>query len=176
MGFVFTTYSAASGIISVIIGRLYKFVPFCLFILIAVIVSLTLSFFLIFWEREPNFIVIFGFTIGWGWCDASWQTVNQSKLLNNNNIIDIIIIIIIIAVLTGVLFEDKESAYSILQLAVSVSFTIGFILPLFSGTVVQLSIIIIIVITASVTITILSINISNRPHCTHFSKCRNFFI
>ena len=165
---MFTTFSATSGIISVIIGRLYKFIPFCLFVLIAVIVCLTLSFFLIFWEREANFIVIFGFAIGWGWCDATWYTVNQSKLLNNNNIIDIICL----AVLTGVLFEDKkESAYSILQLAIAVSFTIGFTLPLFSSTIVQLSIIIIIVIIASVTTTILSINISNKPQCTHFSKC-----
>ena len=139
---MFTTFSATSGIISVIIGRLYKFIPFCLFVLIAVIVCLTFSFFLIFWEREANFIVIFGFAIGWGWCDATWHTVNQSKLLNNNNIIDIICL----AVLTGVLFEDKkESAYSILQLVFAVSLTIGFTLPLFSGTIVQLSIIIIIV-------------------------------
>ena len=166
---MFTTFSATSGIISVIIGRLYKFIPFCLFVLIAIIICLTLSFFLIFWEREANFIVIFGFAIGWGWCDATWHTIIQSKLLNNNNIIDIIICI---TVLTGVLFEDKkESAYSILQLASAVSLTIGFTLPLFSSTIVELSIIIIIVIIASVTTTILSINISNKLHCTHFSKC-----
>lgn len=137
----------------------------------AVIVSLTLSFFLIFWEREPNFIVIFGFVIGWGWCDATWQTVHQSKLLNNNNnIIDIIMICI--AALTGVLFEDKkDSAYSLVTLVIAVTLTIGFTLPLFSGIIVQLSIIIIILIIAIMTTTILSINISNKPCCTYLSKC-----
>ena len=77
-----------------------------------------------------------------------------------------------IAVLTGVLFEDKkESAYSLLQLVIAVDYTIGFTLPLFSGIIVQLSIIIIIVIIATMTTTILSINISNKPCCTYFSKC-----
>ena len=139
-----------------------------LYLLLSLFVSLSLSS--SFSGREKlTLLSIFGFAIGWGWCDATWYTVNQSKLLNNNNIIDIIICF---AVLTGVLFEDKkESAYSILQLAIAVSFTIGFTLPLFSSTIVQLSIIIIIVIIASVTTTILSINISNKPQCTHFSKC-----
>ena len=79
VGFSLTVFGIFSGIVSLVTGRLYKYVPTALLLYTSIAVSISMSLFLIFWERVPSFAVVFVLAMGWGWVDGAWQTLGESE-------------------------------------------------------------------------------------------------
>ena len=84
VGFSLTVFGIFSGLISLVTGRLYKYVPTSLLFYTSITISLAMSFFLIFWKRVPSLIVVFGLSVGWGWVDGACQTLGESEYNTNH--------------------------------------------------------------------------------------------
>ena len=79
MGYVFIVYGAASAVAAVTVGKMLGTVSITLVSLLNVCLNIGLVAFLLIWEREPNYAVMFIVAILWGICDGSWTTLTSSK-------------------------------------------------------------------------------------------------
>ena len=62
----------AGGIIGALsAGRLVKYIPQCVFMYCALLIAAGLVLFLLFWERQPNYIAVFMFALGWGYSEGT---------------------------------------------------------------------------------------------------------
>ena len=79
VGYVFIVYGAASAAAAVTVGKMLGTVSITLVSLLNVCLNIGLVAFLLIWEREPNYAVIFIVAILWGICDGNWTTLASSK-------------------------------------------------------------------------------------------------
>ena len=79
VGYVFIVYGAASAIASVSVGKLLGHVSITSVSLLNVCLNIGLVSFLLIWERQPNYFVMFTVAILWGICDGAWSTLISSK-------------------------------------------------------------------------------------------------
>ena len=79
VGYVFIVYGAASAVSAVIVGKMLGTVSITLLSLLNLCLSVGLVAFLLIWEREPNYPVMFTVAILWGICDSNWITLTSSK-------------------------------------------------------------------------------------------------
>ena len=79
MGYVYIVYGAASAAAAVIISKMLGTVSITLLSLLNLCLSVGLVAFLLIWEREPNYAVMFIVAILWGICDSNWITLTSSK-------------------------------------------------------------------------------------------------
>ena len=79
MGYVFIVYGAASAAAAVTVGKMLGTVSITLLSLLNVCLNIGLVAFLLIWEREPNYAVMFIVAILWGICDSIWTTLTSSK-------------------------------------------------------------------------------------------------
>ena len=56
-------------------GRLVKYIPQCVFMYCALSVAAGLVLFLLIWERQPSYIALFLFTLGWGYSEGTIDTL-----------------------------------------------------------------------------------------------------
>ena len=77
VGFVLIIFGAASAIMSGVIGRLIKFVPHFVFIVVAGLMSAGLLVFLLLWNPVPSYTMVFSFALIWGMTDAVWDTLSS---------------------------------------------------------------------------------------------------
>ena len=85
VGYVFIVYGAASAVAGISVGKIIGTVSITLVSLLNVCLNIGLVAFLLIWEREPNYAVIFVMTILWGICEGSWITMTNSKWLSINS-------------------------------------------------------------------------------------------
>ena len=64
--------SGTGGIIGTLsAGRLVKYIPQYVFMYCALLVAVGLILFLIIWERQPSYIAVFMFALGWGYSEGT---------------------------------------------------------------------------------------------------------
>ena len=80
VGYVFIVYGAASAMAGIAVGKILGYVSLTLVSLWNVCLNVGLVSFLLIWEREPNYYVMFTVAVLWGICDGSWSTLASSKL------------------------------------------------------------------------------------------------
>ena len=79
VGYVFIVYGAASAVAGISVGKIIGTVSITLMSLLNVCLNIGLVAFLLIWEREPNYAVMFIVAILWGICDGNWTTLTCSK-------------------------------------------------------------------------------------------------
>ena len=79
VGYVFIVYGAASAAAGIAVGKILGYVSLTLVSLWNVCLNVGLVSFLLIWEREPNYFVMFTVAVLWGICDGSWTTLASSK-------------------------------------------------------------------------------------------------
>ena len=79
VGYVFIVYGAASAVASICVGKIIGYVSLTSLSLLNVCLNIGVVAFLLIWEREPNYFVIFAVAILWGTCDGSLATLSSSK-------------------------------------------------------------------------------------------------
>ena len=79
VGYVFIAYGAASAAASICVGKVLGYVSITSVSLLNVCLNIGLAAFLLIWEREPNYFVIFTVAMLWGTCAGSWVTLTSSK-------------------------------------------------------------------------------------------------
>ena len=79
VGYVFIVYGAASAIAGIAVGKILGYISLTFVSLWNVCLNVGLVSFLLIWEREPNYAVIFFMAFLWGICEGSWITLASSK-------------------------------------------------------------------------------------------------
>jgi len=79
VGYVFMVYGAASAMASICVGKLLGHVSITSVSLLNVCLNIGLVSFLLVWERQPNYFVMFTMALLWGICDGSWNSLISSK-------------------------------------------------------------------------------------------------
>ena len=79
MGYVFIVYGTGAAVTSIIVGKVIGKVSITVMSLLNLCLNIGLVAFLLIWEREPNYAVIFIVAILWGICDGNWSTLTSSK-------------------------------------------------------------------------------------------------
>ena len=79
MGYVFIVYGAAAAVASIIVGKVIGKVSITVMSLLNLCLNIGLVAFLLIWEREPNYVVMFTVAVLWGICDGNWTTLTSSK-------------------------------------------------------------------------------------------------
>eukprot|EP00731_Ephydatia_muelleri_P023231 Em0015g814a len=79
VGFVLIVFGAASAIMSGFIGRLIKYVPHFVFIIVAGLVSAGLLVFLLLWNPVPSYAMVYSFALIWGLTDSVWDTLSSAR-------------------------------------------------------------------------------------------------
>ncbi|XP_019862981.1 PREDICTED: uncharacterized protein LOC109591770 [Amphimedon queenslandica] len=91
---------------------------------------------LLFWERQPNFVFLFGFPIGWGICESVYNSISPALLSQ--------------------WFHEKEheAALSLLQVSIAIGFIISFVGGIYLNTETRLWIITAFILLSSITYTL----------------------
>ena len=79
VGYVFIVYGAAAAAAAITTGKVIGRISITLVSLLNVCLNIGLVVFLLIWEREPNYAVMFTVAILWGICDGNWSTLTSSK-------------------------------------------------------------------------------------------------
>ena len=79
VGYVFIVYGGAGAVSSICIGKIFGKVSITSVALLTMCLNVGLLAFLLIWERQPSYYVIFVIAILWGVCDGSWAIVASSK-------------------------------------------------------------------------------------------------
>jgi len=79
VGYVFIVYGAASAMSGISVGKLLGHVSITSVLILNVCLNVGLVSFLLIWERQPNYFVMFTVAILWGICDGAWTTSASSK-------------------------------------------------------------------------------------------------
>jgi len=76
------SYGVSSTIGSFVTGKLLSYIPRYVIMVLNLLLILSLLIFLLLWDREPSYVVVFLVPILWGICDAVWNTITTSKCLS----------------------------------------------------------------------------------------------
>ena len=79
VGYVFIVYGGAGAVGSIFVGKILGKVSITSVSLLIMCLNVGILAFLLIWEREPSYYVIFVIAILWGVCDGSWVIVSSSK-------------------------------------------------------------------------------------------------
>ena len=79
MGYVFIVYGAAAAAAAITVGKVIGKVSITVMSLLNLCLNIGLVAFLLIWEREPNYAVMFTVAVLWGICDGNWSTLTSSK-------------------------------------------------------------------------------------------------
>uniref|UniRef100_A0A1X7T041 Major facilitator superfamily (MFS) profile domain-containing protein n=1 Tax=Amphimedon queenslandica TaxID=400682 RepID=A0A1X7T041_AMPQE len=136
IGFVLAAYGVGGVFSSVFTGRIVRFIPQFVVAYAALSLSFALVMILLFWERQPNFVFLFGFPIGWGICESVYNSISPALLSQ--------------------WFHDKEheAALSLLQVSIAIGFIISFVGGIYLNTETRLWIITAFILLSSVTYTL----------------------
>ena len=74
VGFASMVYGLTSAASAISAGLVVKWIPEHFVMYLGYINNISLTLFLLFWERMPTFIVVFLFPIAWGLSDGVWNT------------------------------------------------------------------------------------------------------
>ena len=80
IGYVFIVYGAANAAGGFCVGNILGRVSITIISLLTMCLNIGIIAFLLIWEREPNYFVIFVIAVLWGICDGSWAITASSKL------------------------------------------------------------------------------------------------
>ena len=73
------SYGVSSTISSYLTGRIVSYVPRYVVMVMNFVLMLGLFVFLLMWDREPSYMVVFVVPVLWGVCDAVWNIITTSK-------------------------------------------------------------------------------------------------
>ena len=74
-------YGVSSSLGSFVYGKLLGLVDYNIAVIGNVIIHCGIMLFLIIWERQSNYIVLFLVPILWGFPNGGWLTISYSELL-----------------------------------------------------------------------------------------------
>ena len=63
-------------------GRLVKYIPQYVFMYCALSVAVGLILFLLIWERQPSYISVFMFALGWGYSEGALNGLLPGMSIN----------------------------------------------------------------------------------------------
>ena len=75
-------YGVAGAMASICVGKLIGHISITSVSVLNMCLNIGLVSFLLIWERQPNYFVMFTVAILWGICDGSWTTLMSSKYRN----------------------------------------------------------------------------------------------
>lgn len=81
IGFALTAFGLSGSLGALIIGRMIRYVPQFIAVYGSFLLTVGLALFLIFWERKPSFLVVFGFAISWGLAECVLMTLGPGTLV-----------------------------------------------------------------------------------------------
>ena len=79
MGPVVMVWAISSTVSSFITGRTSAYTSRTVVAAISSSTQVGLMVFMLLWEREPSYIMVFIVTIMWGYIDGIWQTIPSSE-------------------------------------------------------------------------------------------------
>ena len=74
-------FGVSSAVGSLFTGKISSYVPRFVIMILNLLLMLSLLVFLLMWDREPNYAVVFVVPILWGVCDSIWNTVTTSEFV-----------------------------------------------------------------------------------------------
>lgn len=74
------SFGVSSAVGSLFTGRILSHVPRFVIMLLNLLLMLSLMVFLLVWDREPSYAVVFVIPILWGLCDSIWNIITTSEL------------------------------------------------------------------------------------------------
>ena len=84
VGPVVMAWAISSTVSSFITGRTSAYTSRTVVAVISSSTQVGLMVFMLLWEREPSYIMVFTVTIMWGYIDGNWQTLPSSEDPWNN--------------------------------------------------------------------------------------------
>jgi MFS family permease len=112
IGLFVITFGTCSGLSALIAGRLAKYIPQFVFYYLSALILCCVLLFLIFWERQPSYVVAFVPPALIGICEGTFNSLPPT--------------------LVGILYHDKqEQAYSVLRMGFAVGYLMGFAFSIF---------------------------------------------
>lgn len=114
VGFVLMVLGLCNAVTSGVVGKIVKYIPRWVIVLIATLLNVGLIVFLLLWERTPSHLMAFLFAVGWGSASGIWNTMSSS--------------------LVGILYHsESEPAYSAARMWQASGLTVGFVMSYFAS-------------------------------------------
>ena len=82
MGFTIVVLGTTSAIMSVVYGKIAKYIPIVCLFFFGGITNVAVLLFLLLWSPVPSYLVIFLFAVFWGFADGVWNTMTASECVN----------------------------------------------------------------------------------------------
>ena len=79
VGFCQIAAGVGSAFSAIINGYLARVIPQYILVYIGAVVNLGALSFLMQWEREPSYYIVFLVLLGWGYSEGIWNSVPPSK-------------------------------------------------------------------------------------------------
>ena len=84
VGYIIISYAVSSSLGGFIVGKLLGLVNYNIVAIGNLIIHTAVMLFLIIWERESNYAIIFIVPFIWGFCFGAWLTITISKFIYKN--------------------------------------------------------------------------------------------
>lgn len=79
VGFTLIPLGISSAIMSVLYGKMVKYVPMLCIFFFGGVLNVALLVFLLLWSPVPSYPAIFSFAVLWGAADGVWNTMTASE-------------------------------------------------------------------------------------------------
>ena len=79
IGFCQISFGIGSAVSAFLNGFLARFIPQYILVYIGALVNIGTVIFLLVWERQPNYYIVFIVLLLWGYCEGLWSSVPPSK-------------------------------------------------------------------------------------------------
>jgi len=96
VGYIIMVYGVSSSLGSFISGKLLGVVHYNVVAIGNLVIHIGIMLFLIIWEREPNYFVLFIVPFIWGFNFGAWLTTTISKfIVSSSNIYNVVVEIVV---------------------------------------------------------------------------------
>ncbi len=79
VGFTLIVYGISTATMSVVSGRIVRYIPRLSMFVIGATINIALIVLLLIWNVTPSYIIIFVFAVLWGASDGIWNTMVTSE-------------------------------------------------------------------------------------------------
>ena len=80
VGLCVITWGLGSLLASVLLGKITYYTSRTLVALLTALLHAGMLLVMLFWERQPSYVMVFLMSLGWGITDGVWATLPASKL------------------------------------------------------------------------------------------------
>ena len=141
IGFFQTAFGIGSAVSAILNGYLAKIIPPYILVYVGVIVNVGTVSFLLIWERQPSYYIIFIVLLFWGYSEGIWTSMPLSKRKVFSNFCYLLIIkslhcFVCYVGLVGTVLshKEKELTHSYCRMGNALGFIIGFLCAILFNT------------------------------------------